>query len=249
MADFKVTFNGLDIPSFIKVRTVDFAVLPSITHSFKQIAGRIGAMETGTSIGSKPLKMKILIVPEDGKPLTEMARELALWVRGNNFKTCELVVSDDKQVTYQAKINTSIDITDLIFAGEGELELIVPSGMAKGIDVDETVTFSTGGGSFMLAYNGTAPSQPVITWTPSSTATTTLTLTCGDNTVSITGTFTNAAPVIIDCKNRKVTVGGTVNQKVINFSTKWLEFESRGTFTISVDKAGSYAVSYSEYWL
>lgn len=101
----------------------------------------------------------------------------------------------------------------------------------------------------MLAYNGTAPSQPVITWTPSSTATTTLTMTCGSNTVSLTGTFTNAVPVVIDCKNRMVTIGGTVNQKVINFSTKWLEFESRETFTISVDKAGSYAVSYSENWL
>lgn len=248
---FKVTFNGVSIPSFIKVRTVDFSVLPDINHSFKQIAGGFGLLETGTTIGAKVLKMKILIIPDSNKSLTEMSREFAYWLRGDNFKACDLIISDDATMTYKAKINDKVDISDLLFVGEGELEFIVPSGMAKGLSVTGGAT-TVGSGTFIVMYNGTAPSLPVITWTPPTNLTNvTLNISCAEtgDIVSLTGNFTAGVHVEIDCQKKVVKKGGLVDMKLINFSTTWLDFQSRGAYTLTVSRAGNYNCTYSEYWL
>lgn len=248
---FNITFNGVSIPSFVKVRTVDFAVLPDINHSFKQIAGGFGLLEAGTTLGGKVLKMKIIIVKDADKSLSEMSREFAYWLRGNDYKLSDLIISDDISVIYTAKINTKVDIADLIFVGEGSLEFIVPSGSAKGSFVEGSISLADNG-SFQILYNGTAPTQPAITWTPSADLTNaTVNITCTEtgDLVSLTGNFTAGVPVLIDCKNKVVKKGGLVDLKMINFTTNWINFKSRGTYTITASKAGTYYCSYNEYWL
>ena len=248
---FKITFNGADIPSFIKVRTVDFAVLPTISHSFKPIAGGRGLLEAGTSIGEKTLKMKIVIVPTDGKSLTDMARELAYWLQGNNFKLCDLVISDDSTKMYRAKINNAVDISDLMYIGEGELEFVVPSGVAKGTELTGSQV-STGADTFIIMYNGTAPSRPIITWTPSSTLTgVTINFTCVETgkLISLTGTFTSGVAITIDCEKKVVKRGAVVDMKLINYTSDWITLPSRGTYNITWNQAGTYTTSCKEYWL
>ena len=217
---FSVTFNGVSIPAFVKVRTVEFTVLPDISHSFRQIVGGIGLRETGTSIGGKKLKMKIIIVPTINKSLTEMSRELAYWLRGNNFKACSLVVSDDSTMTYQAKVNASVDVSDLIYVGEGELEFIVPSGVGK---TSTTVPISvvTASSKFTITYNGTAPTYPLINWTPSANLTgATINFTCVETgaVISLTGNFISGQKITIDCEKRVVLRANVVDMKLISIS-------------------------------
>lgn len=248
---FKITFNNIDIPSFIKVRAVEFTVLPSISHNFKQVAGGRGLLEAGTSIGGKVLKMKILIVPEANKSLTEMSREFAYWLRGNNFKTSSLVISDESTMTYQAKVNTAVDISDLIFVGEGEVEFIVPSGVAKS-NTTVPVTINAGASKITVNYNGTAPTNPVITWTPSATLTNaTLNLVCVEtgHKVSLTGNFTAGQTITIDCSKKVVKRGTSVDMKLVNFDSDWITLDGRSTYNITWNQAGTYTCSCDEYWL
>ena len=248
---FNIIFNGISIPNFVKVRTVDFAVLPDINHSFKQVAGGYGLLEAGTTLGGKVLKMDIVIIKDNDKSLSEMCREFAYWLRGDNFKLSDMIVTDDLTVIYSAKINNKVDVSDLIFAGEGSLEFIIPSGCAKGSFIEGTIT-QAGSGSFQILYNGTAPTQPYFIFTPSSTLTNdTINIVCSEtgDMVSLTGSFTANVPVIIDCKNKVVKKGGLVDLKLINFTTTWINFKSRGTYTITANKAGTYYCSYNEYWL
>lgn len=248
---FSVTFNGVSIPSFVKVRAVDFAVLPDISHSFRQIVGGIGLRETGTSIGGKKLKMKIIIVPTVGKSLTEMSRELAYWLRGNDFKSSPLVISDDSTMTYQAKSNTAVDISDLIYVGEGELEFIVPSGTVKS-STTVPVSVVTASSKFTITYNGTAPTYPVINWTPSANLTNvTVNFTCTETgaTVSLTGNFTSGQKITIDCEKKVVLRANVVDMKLINYSSNWIKIPSRGTYNITWSQAGTYTCSCTENWL
>lgn len=248
---FKITFNGVDIPSFVKVRTVDFSVLPSISHTFKQIAGGRGLLEAGTSIGEKVLKMRIVIVPTTGKSLTDMSRELAYWLQGNNFKLSDLIISDEDTKTYRAKINGSVDISDLIYVGEGDLEFVVPSGVAKSSTV-VPVNIDTGASKITVTYNGTAPTKPVITWIPTSTLTgVTLNFTCVETgkMISLTGTFESGITITIDCEMRVVKRGGVVDMKVINYTSDWITLPSRGTYNITWNQVGNYTASCREYWL
>lgn len=244
---FNVTFNGVNIPSFINVRAVDFTVLLDITHGFKQVAGGIGLLEAGTAIGGKVLKLKIQIIPDTGKSLTDMARELAYWVRGNNFKTASLVISDEATMTYQAKINSSIEITDLLFAGEGELDFIVPSGIA----VSSVAVPVVVGTNIVVTYNGTAPTYPVITWTVAGTLTgATLNLTCVEtgDTASITGSFVAGNIVVIDCKRKLVSLNGVTTMGLVNFSSKWITLPSRGTYNITKSQAGTFTCTCGNNW-
>lgn len=248
---FNVTFNGISIPSFVGVRTVDFTVLPDISHSFKQIIGGMGLREAGTSIGGKTLKMKIIIIPDPNKSLTSMARELAYWLMGNNFKVSPLVISDENTMTYQAKINSAVDVSDLIYLGEGELEFIVPSGIAKS-STTVPVTVNTPSSKFTITYNGTAPTYPVINWTPSANLTNaTINFTCVEtgDTVSLTGNFTSGQTILIDCENKVVKRAGTVEMTLINYSSNWIRLKTRGTYNITWSQSGTYTYSCSENWL
>jgi predicted phage tail component-like protein len=248
---FKITFNGADIPSFIGVRTVDYSVLPKISHEFKSIAGGRGLLEAGTSVGEKIIKMKIVVLPDTGKSLTEMTREFGFWLLGTDTKTHSLVISDDATMTYQAKINNSVDITDLIYAGEGELEWIVPSGVGKSsTTVPVTVNNSTK--TMVITYNGSAPTQPVITWTPATTltgVTQVFTNTGTGKSFSITGTFTAGVAITVDFAKKVVKRGSTVDMLIVNYSSDWLTLPSRGTYTITGTQAGTYTCTASEYWL
>lgn len=244
---FNITFNGVSMPSFVRVKTVDFTVLPDISHNFKQVTGNVGLIEAGTAIGGKTLKMSIMIIPDSGKSLTDMSRELAYWLRGNNFKTSSLVISEESTMTYQAKVNTAIDISDLIFVGEGELEFIVPTGIAKSSVAVGVVV----GTNIVITYNGTAPTKPVIQWTvPAPLTGATLTLTCTETgqSVSITGTFATNDVIIIDCKNKYVKKNGVVDMTLVNFSSKWISLPSRGTYNITKSQAGTYTCSTDNNW-
>lgn len=244
---FSVTFNGNTIPSFVKVKTVDFTVLPDISHSFKQVAGGQGLLETGTTIGGKKLEMKIAIIPDSGKSLTDMARELAYWLKGNEYKTCSLIISDESAMTYQAKASESVDISDILFAGEGTLTFIVPSGIAKS-SVAVSITVST---NISITYNGTAPSYPVFTWTAPALTGATLNLTCTETgkTLSITGTFLANDVITLDCKNKCIKRNGTVEMTLLNLGSDWIKLPTRGTYTITKNQSGTYTCTTDNNWL
>ena len=247
---FNVTFNSLDIPSFVKVKAVDFAVLPSISHNFKQAVGGRGLLEAGTLIGGKILKLNIIIVPTAGKSLTDMSREFAQWLQGDSFKLCPLVISDEASMTYQAKINSSVDISDLIYIGEGDLEFIVPSGVAQ--NTTRNITVTPNGSILTFINNGTAPSRPVIKWTPSATLTgVTQQFICSETgrKVEIAGNFTAGVQITIDCENKVAKRGLVVEMTMVNFATEWIVIPNRGVFTVVGTYAGTYSATALEYWL
>lgn len=248
---FNITFNGVNMPSFLSVRTVDTAVLPSISHAFRPIAGGRGLREIGTSVGGRLIKFNIAIIPVAGYTVLQMNRELAHWLRGNNFKLSTLVISDEPNMSYQAKVNDICDINDLLYVGEGTLEFIVPYGFAKStatvpITIDNTARI------IAINYNGTASSYPILTWTPQilmSNWTLEFTNLESGDLFSLTGDFHSGETITIDFLNKVVKRAGVVEMKLINLSSDWLNIAGRGNYTIAWNLAGNCTCTTDENWL
>lgn len=244
---YNITFNGVSLPSFLRVTKMETSVLPTVTHNFKQIAGGVGLREAGTSIGEQLVKVEIIIVPTSGKSLKDMSRELAFWLIGNDWNLSTLVFSDESTMTCMAKVNNSVDISDMIYVGTGTIEFIVPSGIFKsstavGIVVNTDIN---------ITYNGTAPSYPIITWTNNATLTgATLNLTCVETgeTVSLTGDFAIGDVIIVDNSLKVVKKNGVVAMSLINLSSSWIKIPKRGTYNITWNRTGTYVCTMDNNW-
>lgn len=249
MDKFYVNFNGVDIPEFVKVKAVNTTVLPEISHSFKTVSGRLGAVETGTTIGSKKISLDIVIVVPEDRTLLDMERELAYWLKGDNFKTSKLVISDECSLEYNAKVSGSPSIKDSIFSGEGSIEFVVPDGLAhsrfkKFGAVNEN--------EILVDYLGTGTTFPIITFTPAVTLKNeVLRLTHVEKGVSVilNGTFTAGDTITIDCTKRVVKLNGVLSMGMIDLASDWLNISDRDINTFRCNLDGELSLEYKETWL
>ena len=123
-----LNFNGKAIPNFVRVSKINMQVLPAV--NFDTIQMGQGTITGKTKLGSKLIKVSISIVPTGiYDTMAKCRRALASWLAGNNFGLSELIITDDADVKYMAKVSTAVDIDDLWVAGTGEIDFIVPSGL------------------------------------------------------------------------------------------------------------------------
>lgn len=253
---YNVTFNGLSIPSFVKVKTVDFPVFASLSANIVPKTGGIGGIYSSTVLGSKTIKMKVIIVPRNSSDtISSMARSLGEWLMGNLWKPSELWFSDDPNIYYDAVCNNSVDITDLLFAGEGEIEFVVPSGVGRGAIHGKIATVDLTNKTATLVYNGTAPSSAYITYHPNTT------IAPADNwTMTVTETgdrlkiqnFMSGGSNTIDCEKRRITSSTSTSMKdVLLNMTEWINFPQKGTYHITWNFSSNctLGISCTEYYL
>lgn len=244
-----ITFNNADKPDFLKVKAVNTSVLPEIKSEYKNINGGYGVVNSGTSIGGKKISLEVVIVPPKDKNLLQVQRELAFWLMGNDFKLSPLVISDECDLQYMAKVDNAVDIKDLIFAGEGTIDFYVPKGMAVG-------RFTRYGANeannkIVVDYLGTAPSYPMFEFTPSQNYTnTTLRIAhieTGD-TMLVTGDFKAGEKITIDSNKRLVKRGEVLSLDMIDLKSKWLSLKGRRINNFTYNLAGEMVMSYNETW-
>lgn len=250
MMNFMVTFNGADMPDFLKVKAVNTSVLPEIKNNYKNVAGGFGAISTGTSIGGKKISLEVIIVPPKGKNLLQMQRELAYWLMGNDFKPSSLVISDEAHLEYMAKVEDATDISDLLFVGTGTINFYAPSGVAFGRFTRYGANESAN--RIFVDYLGTAPSFPTFEFTPKvSVKNKTLRIVhveTGD-TFLLTGDFTAGEKVVIDSSKRLVKKGADLSLDMIDLKSRWLKLHGRRTNNFTYNLEGEMLLSYKEAWL
>ena len=245
--DFNVYFNGKKLPSFVKVKGVGFSVLPAVNHTFRQIQGGGNLVTANLNLGAKLFNIDILIIKDQHKSLTEMCRELSAWCVGDSFKLSSLIFSDDPTVSYKGVVSNNVEINDIIFAGEGSIQITVPNGIATSTT---PMNVESKDGVATLWYKGTAPSFPTITFHPTadryneSIAFTNLQT--GTQTV-LKGDFLTGCPVTIDCSKKVVKTGDSIALKMLGLESEWIKFMADTTYDIKCSsKHGTFTVSYKE---
>lgn len=254
---YNIVFNGVNMPSFVKVKTVDFPVFADLSTFVTPKTGGIGGIFAGSTLGVKKIKVSIMLKPRAIQDTNSMmARELAVWLQGNMWKPSELVFSDDPNILYDAICDNSIDITDLIFAGAGEITFLVPSGVGRGIvhaKLATSVNLTTK--TAIMYYNGTAPSSAYITYHPNTT------IVPADQwqmTVTETGdrlnmlNFMSSGNNTIDCEKRRITSSTSTSMKDVDLNlTEWINFPKAGMYhlTWNFPSSCTLGICCTEYYL
>lgn len=245
---FNINFNGVDMPSFLKVKAVNTSLFPEISHNFKEVAGSKGVKEAGTSFGAKEIKVDFIIVVPKDKNLMQMERELSYWLMGNSFKTSPLIISDEPDLMYMAKVKDAVEVKDALFTGDGTITFVVPSGMASNRFEKHG---AVAGKEINIYYNGTAETYPVIEFTPTqdymNQVLKVVEVKTG-NAVILQGTFKANEKVIIDCSKRLVKVGGKLALSMISLESDWIKIEGRGLHKITLNLDGKIDCIYKENW-
>lgn len=241
-----LNFNGVSIPRFVKVRAVSISALPSINTNLKGINADYGAINGKTSLGEKYLKAEVSIVIPSGYSIQKCARELAVWLKGNNFDLCPLIVEDDAEIRYMAKASSSVDIADLIVAGQGSIEFVIPSGCGESVNQKT----ATGTPKASVKYSGSHRAFPIIEVTVGGTASAiTINNVQKGCAVFLNGSFKSGDKLYIDCSKHLVKLNNEVHMELIGLSSKFIELES-GTNDISCSISGSAVkVTYRERFL
>lgn len=250
MLPFMITFNNMDMPDFLRVKAINTSALPEINNSFKTVAGGWGSLDTGTTVGGKKIEVEFTIVIPKDRTLLDMQRDLSYWLMGDGFKLSPLVISDECQLEYMAKVNNQVDITDQTFTGEGKIEFIIP----KGVAVNRNTIFGANesGNKIVADYLGTAPAYPVFEFTPSmdlKNKTLKIVHVNSGDVFLAKGDFKAGETFIIDCNKKLVKKGGILSLDMIVLESDWLKLQGRrmNEFTYNLD--GKCVMSYQETWV
>lgn len=215
-----INFNGVDIPKFVKVRAVNISVLASVSTNLKNNAGGYGVLSGNSTFSEKIISADISIVIPSGYTLQKCARELAWWLRGNDFKLSPLIIADDSEVQYLAKVNNSVDISDLIVVGEGSIEFLVPSGVSIGIPI-KTYTGTT---KTIFTYEGTIKAYPQIEVVMDSKITdgsvNIVNVKTGEK-ISLIGSFNAGDKITIDCSKHLVKVNDEIHLNMLSLDSQF----------------------------
>lgn len=230
-------FNGNKIPSFVRVQTVNVQTLPTIETNLKSIVGSSGRLAGQTTLGEKVITCGVIIVVPSNNTLQSCARELAVWLRGNNFKLSPLIITDDSDIQYMAKVNGSLDLTDLLVAGQGTIEFVVPSGDSESVND----TTNSGTNTVTVNNDGTKITYPTIKLTVGKAVTSgTITIrntTTGDS-MAMVGTFAVGDVLTIDCNKQLVKKGDVLVISMISITSKFFGLHE-GENIISCDNTGT----------
>lgn len=243
-----LTFNGNKVPEFVKVQAVNIQVLPMIESNLKTIVGSSGRLAGRSSLGEKLISCDVVIVIPDGYTLQKCARELAVWLRGDDFRVSPLIITDDADVRYMAKVNNSAELSDLLVAGQGTIEFVVPSGDSESVN---TTTVS-GTNSVTVNNQGTKVVYPVITATLG-TAVTNGTINVKNNTtgnkVTLHGTFKAGEVLTIDCDKHLVKRGDTLDISMLNIESHFFGLKEGNNVIQCDNNSTKITVTYRKKFL
>lgn len=241
-----LNFNGVDVPSFVRIKRVEVSALPSLNINLKGNMGGFGSINGKTTFQEKYIKALISIIIPSNYSLQKCARELAVWLKGNSFDLSPLIIKDDAEIRYMAKVSNSIDLSDLIYVGEGEIEFVVPSGCGE--SVKEKTANGTSKAS--INYLGSQRAFPIIEITLGGTASVvTVTNSKKGQSIFLNGAFNLGDKVLIDCDKHLVKVNGEVHMELIGITSKFLQLDY-GTQDITCSVANSNTkVTFREKYL
>lgn len=130
-----VRFNGVDIPSFVLVKNIKTSILPPVSQNTVKIRGRAGSYDYGNTLGDREITLDIVIEASTPAELRSRVRELATWMYYEEPK--ELILLDEPDKYYMAKVTGDTDLSQMLSVGEGSISFICTDPYAY--SVNETV--------------------------------------------------------------------------------------------------------------
>lgn len=218
---YKINFNNIDMPDFVKV--IGRGLKTSSSLDVQSVSSSIGQRHTRTKIGSKELPIDIIIKPDKEKSLDEQLDELNEWLIGNDYKPSKLIFPEQPDFYLWANVSGSTEIKDDLRMGTGSINFVALNPIKYSINP----IIQTGLSKIIIDYKGIIKGSPIITLTMKEAANSIEVVNEQDlkNHVILNHPFKANDVIVIDNEKRKVTLNGQVNMKMVAFQSKWLQLK------------------------
>lgn len=231
-----VSFNNIDIPSFVKVTDISFSITPDINMLKTKMPRRYGDIDNGVKLGGKTFDLKLLLLHDTNKSIQDQSDELAEWVKGDNWNPSKLTFAEQPNQYYLARVSNTVDVTDLFKYGEASIKFEA-SNPIKYTKIGLTHTSDTG--SLTFNYAGKVKATPTIVIKVLAKSTDIVIEHVGFNSIKLLGTFQIGQTIVVDNNLKNVQLANSINMKLLDFTSKWI-YVNTGTNTIkTTNKEGA----------
>lgn len=229
-----LSFNGIEIPDFLRVTGITFPVTPELTVKETEIPRRYGNLDNGVKFGGKPISVSCVVVIPKGRNIHDLADEFKRWIKGDNWKPSKLVFGEQPETYLLSRVSSQVDISDLFLYGETELEFqsADPRKYAS-----EMTSKSFQGNTGELTYDGIEKAPSIVEIVlGGDCGRITLTHEPSHKQVILTGTLVAGQKVTIDSDRKTVSINDNVEMTLLGFRSQWIYLEDgTNSFTISTD--------------
>ncbi|WP_301389441.1 distal tail protein Dit [Enterococcus entomosocium] len=235
-----VTFNGVAIPSFVKVRRIEFSVLPELSVQYQELPRTFGGSFLYTQKGTKKFSLDIFIEMPEGRVLFDCAEEFGDWLQGDNYKPSRLEFNEMPDCYFMANVNGAVNVSDILVAGEGSVEFLAvdPSKYStKGLEV-------SGNSPLTVNYSGKVEQPFTVTFTvPQESTLLGITNTSTNKTMRLKGTFKQGDTVTFDTSKKQVIYNNQINMRLLSIDSEWLSLvKGVNVLRLTVNNSASTAV-------
>lgn len=249
-----MTYRGAALPSFVRVKSVNFMVLPTINLATTKIPQRTGLVYGCTTLGERKISLEVAIVKMDDRSPMELCEELAVWLRGTDlkgFSEGELVLDDNPTKLFYAVVSSEVPISDLISVGEGTIEFLLANPYSYSTVMQNDVSYETP--AFTVNYNGTAPCYPIIKFTIATGITDPrIDDAVTGESIKIVGSFSSGTTIEINCGSKKIKVNGVLAMDKIDLASDWIylsKYKTNSFSTVPSMMTTSVELTYREAYL
>ncbi|MGE2643603.1 distal tail protein Dit, partial [Escherichia coli] len=120
-----IKFAGKRIPDFVKVNKIGFSILPSIETKTLKVQGRAGVLDYGTEFGERKINADITLIVPKANEVLKYSTILAEWLFHTELQ--ELILDDEPDKKYMARIEGETPIDEMLRTGTGTLTFTCPS--------------------------------------------------------------------------------------------------------------------------
>ena len=235
---FKLMYNGVEVPNFVKVTGIDQYLLPEIEQYNSKIPSSYGNIDGGISYGSKVFTVHYMIIFDGEHSDSYYVDKMAAWLMGNNSKVSKFQI-DDSGEYYMARPTDAINMSDAILYGSGDITFVASNPRRYAPNVISRTLNKTG--NTTVTYTGLVPVCPVITVVcPSGTTSIKITNNTTKDYILVSGTL--AGTLVIDCDKKFISLEGTKDMSLLDIKSDWITL-NRGSNTINVTVTGTAITS------
>lgn len=241
-----IKFNNKPLPSFLKITSFTFSVLPEITLKQVVVPNKIGVIDNGINFGAIAYQFDFILlkkVKEDD--VLDYIDEFKKWARGDKWKESQLVFDSQPTRYLMGRVANNIELKDMFIAGEGSFTITCADPIKY--DLVETSKAST---SNVVTVNYTSLEKATTKFEITLSSDCTNIIITHKETKEVTsllGSFKTGQKIIIDSDKKSVKLNDVVSMKLVNLENDWLYLEEgTNTFTLttSVGTAPQFTLKY-----
>lgn len=231
-----IKFNGKTLPEWVSVTGISFQTV-NVSIMEHEASKRIGNIDAGIKRDGIDIVVSIFISPAKDMTILDQADEIKRFVMGDGWKVSELILLEQPNKFYNARVSNAVDITDAFTHGESEI--IFHASDPKKYDVEETVENSSNG-EISIDYDGMETTPILIEFTAGASIPNPKFIhEESGKEIRILTTMSSGQKLEIDSRLNKVLINGSNAKQHMAFESNWLELIHGSNTITCVDADGT----------